>query len=343
MQTATKNRIIALASRPAGAPTSSNFRTEEADLRELREGEVQLQTLFLSLDPYMRGRMDEAPSYAPPVALGAAMAGEAVSIVVASRNERFPVGTMAFGHTGWQSHPISDCTHLKRLPEGLARPSHALSILGMPGFTAWYGLFEIGRPAAGETVVVSAATGAVGSVVGQLARLHGCNVVGIASGDQKCRFAVEELGLHACLDRNKESFAEDLAAACPDGVDVYFENVGGTILKTVWPLLNVGARIPVCGLVSQYSGFPEGQGADTLALAMKDILLRRYTLQGFIILDHYATHFQQFFKTMSKLLEDGKVVFREDVRDGLENAPEAFLDMLAGRNFGKVVIRVSES
>lgn len=339
----TINRSITLASRPTDAPVPGNFRLEETPVRQLLDGEVLLTTLFLSLDPYMRGRMDDSPSYAPPVELGAAMVGEAVSMVLESRDANIPVGVVVLGHTGWQSHPIARGEELQRLPKHLSHPSYALGVLGMPGFTAWYGLLKIGKPSAGETVVVSAATGAVGSVVGQLARLAGCRVVGVASGAAKCRYAVEELAFDACLDRNEGYFEESLVAACPHGVDVYFENVGGAVLAAIWPLLNVGARIPVCGLISQYNGIPESNGQDRLAAALKDVLFRRYLLQGFIILDQYPAFYEEFCRAMSELVESGMILYREDIRQDLENAPAAFIDLLRGKTFGKVVVRVADN
>jgi NADPH-dependent curcumin reductase len=336
------NHFIALAARPTGAPTLENFSHQRSAATNLQAGEVRLKTHYLSLDPYMRGRMDDRLSYAPPVQLGAPMAGEAVSTVIESRSDKFPVGSLVLGATGWQSLPVCDGAVLQLLPRGVAKPSYGLSVLGMPGFTAWYGLRQIGKPKRGETVVVSAATGAVGSIAGQLAKLLDCRVVGVASGANKTRYAVETLGFDACIDRAKGSLEEQLANACPSGIDVYFENVGGAVLEAVWPLLNVGARIPVCGLIAQYNGLPEATEADRFSSALRDILFRRYTLRGFIILDHYATHFDQFFAEMEEHIVCGRVVFKEDVRDGLENAPAAFLDLLAGRNFGKMIVRIAE-
>jgi NADPH-dependent curcumin reductase CurA len=272
------------------------------------------------------------------VALGATKPGGTVSRVVASRHPRHRVGDLVLANAGWQDYALSDGDDL--LPVGdPARPSLALGGLGMPGFTAYVGLLDIGQPAPGETVVVAAATGAVGAVVGQLAKLKGARVVGIAGGADKCRFAVEELGFDACLDRREPGFAQRLAAACPGGVDVYFENVGGEVLDAVLPLLGLGARVPVCGFISHYNG---GAGRGDRARLLATVLARRVRLQGFIILDHYATRFEAFRRDMLAWLADGRVRLREDLVDGLEQAPAALAGLLEGRNFGKVVVRVAD-
>jgi NADPH-dependent curcumin reductase CurA len=336
----TVNRRLLLAARPRGLPTLQDFRLDEAAVPTPGDGQVLLRTLYLSLDPYMRNLMDEiAPVYAQPIELGQPVAGGTVSRVVASRHPRFREGELVLGSAGWQDYALSDGQGLTPLGE-MAQPSQALGALGMPAFTAYVGLLDIGRPRPGETVVVAAATGAVGATVGQIARLKGARVVGIAGGPDKCRYAVEELGFNACLDRRDPRLAEHLAAACPDGIDVYFENVGGAVLDAVLPLLNVGARVPVCGFIAHYNDEELPPGPNRLPLLLSTLLQKRIGMQGFIILDHYAERFDAFRRDMGAWVAAGKVKLREDVVDGLENAPAAFIGLLEGRNFGKLVVRV---
>jgi NADPH-dependent curcumin reductase CurA len=328
------HRRIVLAARPRGRLAGSDFRLEQAPVPVPAEGQVLLRTQWLSLDPYMRNLMEEpGPGYAPPVALGATMPGGTVSRVVASRHARFAAGDVVLANGGWQDYALSDGSDL--LPVGdPARPSLALGGLGMPGFTAWVGLQDIGQPAPGETLVVAAATGAVGAIVGQLAKLRGARVVGIVGGADKCAWAIAELGFDDCLDRRAPDFARRLAQACPRGIDVYFENVGGAVLDAVLPLLNLGARVPVCGFISHYDG--------SRARLLATVLARRVRLQGFIILDHYATRFDAFRREMTGWIAEGRVRLREDRVDGLENAPAALAGLLEGRNFGKLVVKVAE-
>jgi len=334
-----QNRRIVLASRPVGEPTAANFRLETTATPVPAEGQVLLRALYLSLDPYMRGRMSNAKSYAEPVAIDEVMVGGTVCRVESSRNADFAEGELVLAYSGWQDYALSDGTGLSKLGS-MAQPSLALGVLGMPGFTAYMGLLEIGQPKAGDTVVVAAASGAVGSVVGQIAKLHGCRVVGIAGGAEKCRYVVEELGFDACLDHRAPDFPAQLAAACPKGIDVYFENVGGAVFDAVLPLLNTGARVPVCGLVSQYNATKLPEGKDRLSFLMSQILVRRIKMQGFIIFDDYGTRYPEFFKAMSAWLAEGKIKFREDLVTGLEAAPEAFIGLLNGRNFGKLVVKL---
>jgi NADPH-dependent curcumin reductase CurA len=335
------NRRIVLAARPHGAPTPRDFRLEEAAVPTPVEGQVLLRTLNLSLDPYMRGRMSEGPSYAPPVALGEVMVGGTVNRVVASTHPKFREGDLVLGNAGWQDYALSDGQDLMPLGD-VAHPSYALSVLGMPGFTAYHGLLNIGEPRPGETVVVASASGAVGAVVGQIARLKGARVVGIAGGADKCRYVVGELGFDVCLDRHDPRFAQQLAAACPNGIDVYFENVGGAVFDAVLPLLNNGARVPVCGFIAHYNDKELPPGPDRLPLLMRMLLNKRIRAQGFIILDHYADGFAPFFRDMSAWVATGKVKLREDLVDGLENAPAALMGLLEGKNFGKVVVHVAD-
>lgn len=335
------NRRIVLAAHPRGLPAATDFRLERAPVPEPGDGQVLLRTLCLSLDPYMRNLMDEVgPAYADAVPIGAAMAGATVSRVEASRHPRWREGQVVLAGAGWQDYALSDGDDLQPL-DGLARPSLALGALGMPGFTATVGLLDIGQPQPGETVVVAAATGAVGSVVGQLARHRGARAVGIAGGAGKCRHAVEALGFDACIDRRAADFAQRLARACPGGIDVYFENVGGAVLDAVLPLLNLRARVPVCGHIADYNGGIEGPDRRPALLAA--VLQKRVRMQGFIILDHYGERFDVFRREMAAWLESGQVVPHEDRVPGLERAPAAFIGMLQGRNFGKLVVEVAPS
>jgi NADPH-dependent curcumin reductase CurA len=334
------NRRIVLAAHPHGIPVPTDFRLEETPIPVPQDGQVLLRTEWLSLDPYMRNLMERVgPGYADPVQLGATMVGGTVSRVVESRHPDYKAGDLVVGAAGWQDYALSDGSGL--MPVGdLARPSLALGTLGMPGFTAYVGLLDIGMPKPGETVVVAAATGAVGSVVGQIAKIKGARVVGIAGGPDKCRYAVEELGFDACVDHRDPRFAGLLAAACPDGIDVYFENVGGAVFDAVQPLLNVNARVPVCGFISHYNG-GVSDGPDRLAKWMASLLSKRIRMQGFIILDHYGTRFDAFRDDMAGWLAAGRIKVKEHVVAGLENAPAAFIGLQQGENFGKLVVRVA--
>lgn len=337
----TINCRIVLASRPIGAPKPSDFRLEESALAAPTAGQLLLRTLYLSLDPYMRGRMSDAPSYAAPVALGEVMVGGTVSRVEASQHPDFKAGDLVLGYTGWQSHALSDGQGLTKLDAGLSHPSLALGVLGMPGFTAYMGLLDIGQPKAGETVVVGAASGAVGSVVGQIAKLKGCRVVGVAGGADKCRYVAGELGFDECIDHRAADFKQCLAAACPRGIDVYFESVGGAVFDAVLPLLNAKARIPVCGLIAHYNDKALPPGPDRLGLLTRTLLTKRIKMQGFIIFDDYADRYGEFAAQMGAWLKEGRIKYREDVVDGLENAPQALIGLLEGQNFGKLVVRVA--
>ncbi|WP_444925213.1 NADP-dependent oxidoreductase [Microbulbifer sp. DLAB2-AF] len=334
-----KNRRVVLASRPEGAPSEDNFSIEELGVPEPARGEVLLRTVFLSLDPYMRGRMSDAKSYAEPVPLGGVMVGGTVSRVLVSHLDDFEEGDWVLGYCGWQDYAISDGEGLVNLGKNPSHPSYALGVLGMPGITAYYGLLEIGQPKAGDTLVVAAATGPVGSTVGQIGKIQGCRVVGIAGGAEKCRYAVEELGFDICLNHRAEEFPEQLEEACPDGVDVYFENVGGDVFDAVLPLLNDFARVPVCGLVAHYNATSLPEGPDRLSLLMRETLTKRLKIQGFIIFDQYE-RFGDFIIGLSHWVGEGRIKYREDLVEGLEKAPRALMGLLQGENFGKVVVRL---
>ncbi|MEZ6874884.1 NADP-dependent oxidoreductase [Enterobacter sp. KBR-315C3_2022] len=340
-QSSTQNRRWVLASRPHGAPVADNFRLEEQLIPTPAEGQVLLRTMWLSLDPYMRGRMSDEPSYSPPVELGAVMVGGTVSRVETSHHPDFKEGEWVLGYSGWQDYDLSDGSGLVKLGDNPAHPSWALGILGMPGFTAYMGLLDIGQPKAGETLVVAAATGPVGATVGQIGKIKGCRVVGVAGGEEKCRHAVEVLGFDACIDHRAEDFAAQLADACPHGIDVYYENVGGKVFDAVLPLLNTSARVPVCGLVSGYNATGLPDGPDRLPLLMATLLKKRIRMQGFIIGQDYGHRIGEFQKEMGSWVNEGKIHYREQVTDGLEKAPETLIGLLEGKNFGKVVIRVA--
>ncbi len=336
------NRRIVLARRPRGAPVAADFRLESHPVPSPGPGQLLLRTRYLSLDPYMRGRMNEGPSYAPPVALDAVMTGQTISVVERSNVAGFAPGELVLANVGWQDYELSDGRDLVKVDAALAPPSYALGVLGMPGLTAYVGLLDIGRPRAGQTVVVPAATGAVGALVGQIAKIKGCRVVGVAGGGEKCAYAKDTLGFDDCLDHHEGELPQRLAAACPAGVDLYFETVGGAVLFAVLPLLKVGARIPVCGLISWYNLAALPAGPDRTPQLMSAVLRQRLMLQGFIIFDHYE-RMPDFQRDMSAWLREGRVKYREQLITGLENAPQGLMGMLTGENFGKLVVRVAES
>lgn len=332
-------RQIVLAARPQGAPKPSDFRIEDFSVTEPGPGELLLATRYLSLDPYMRGRMDDRRSYLPPTPIGSGMAGEVIAEVLRSRHPEYRVGDRVTGFLGWRTHAISDGTGLVKLDARFTPITTALGVLGMPGFTAYAGLLNIGKPQPGETVVVAAASGPVGSLVGQIAKIKGARAVGIAGGPVKCAFVKEELGFDAVIDHRSPAFSADLAAACPDGVDVYFELVGGSVWQAVFPLFNDHARIPVCGLIAQYNGGPSIEQPDRLPATMREVLSRSLTLRGFIYRE-FQEQRASFVAEVSAWLPDGRVRFREDIVKGFSNAPEAFMGLLEGKNFGKLIIAV---
>ena len=337
------NRRIVLASRPHGAPTQENFRLEEVTKPTPKEGEMLLRTVYLSLDPYMRGRMSDAESYADPVAIDDVMVGGTVCQVETSNHPDYEAGEWVLAYTvGWQDYAISTGEMVIKLGKEPQNPSYALGVAGMPGFTAYMGLLDIGQPKPGETIVVAAATGPVGATVGQIGKIKGCRVVGIAGGEEKCRYAKEVLGFDECIDHKAEDFAEQLKNACDKGIDVYFENVGGKVFEAVLPLLNTNARIPLCGLISQYNATELPEGTDHLPLLMGKLLTKRIKVQGFIIFDDYGHRYGEFAQDINQWLAEGKIQYREHLVQGLDNAPEAFIGLLEGKNFGKLVVHIND-
>jgi NADPH-dependent curcumin reductase len=339
-------RQIVLAARPKGRPQLTDFRLEETAIPTPAAGQLLLETQYLSLDPYMRGRMDDRKSYATPVRLGDVMGGEAVARVLASNRSDFAEGDIVLAPTGWRTHALSDGTgpygrSLRKLHPAVAPVTTGLGVLGMPGFTAYGGMRVIGQPQPGETVVVAAASGPVGSLVGQLAKLAGARAVGIAGGPAKCAFVKDELRFDAAIDHRAADFPAQLAAACPSGIDIYFENVGGAIWQAVLPLLNKNARVPVCGLIAQYNGVSGSDGTDRLPATMREILSKSLSLRGFINYDFAGQYYADFLRDVGAGIADGSIRYREDIVDGLENAPEAFVGMLDGRNFGKLIVRLA--
>ncbi len=336
----TKNRQILLAARPRGEPTLDSFRLIEVSVPEPGSGQMLLRTIYLSLDPYMRGRMNAGPSYATPVEVGGVMEGQAVCEVVESNVAGYQAGDIVVARTGWQEYALSDGQGVRKVDPALGPISYAVGVLGMPGMTAYTGLLNIGKPQPGETLVVAAASGAVGSVVGQIAKIKGCRVVGIAGGEQKCRYVREELGFDACLDHRQPDLPDRLQAACPKGIDIYFENVGGAVFEAVLPLLNNFARVPVCGLIAHYNAAELPAGPNRVPQLMLSILVKRLIFRGFIVWD-FADQYPDFQKDVSGWLKEGLIKYREDVTDGLENAPRELIGLLKGKNFGKKIIRVS--
>jgi NADPH-dependent curcumin reductase len=333
-------RRFVLASRPVGEPKDSDLRLEDFDVPQAGPGQVLLRTLYLSLDPYMRGRMSDAKSYAAPVPLGGVMEGGTVSEVIASQNDNFAPGDIVLGRTGWQTHAVTDGTSLRKVDPASGPISTALGVLGMPGMTAYAGLLAVGQPKAGETLVVAAASGAVGSVVGQIARIKGLRAVGIAGGADKCRHVKDDLGFDECLDHRAPDLAGRLAAACPDGIDIYFENVAGPVLDAVLPLLNNFARVPVCGTIAHYNDTAPPPGPDKLPGVWRMILTKRLTVRGLLVTDFADMH-GDFLRDMGAWVAAGRVKYREDIIESFENAARGLIGLLRGENFGKRLVRVA--
>jgi NADPH-dependent curcumin reductase CurA len=312
-----------------------NFEIVDKPVPALPDGSVLRRTIYLSLDPYMRGRMSDAPSYAAPVEVGHVMCGHTVSEVVESKNPAFAQGDIVAGYDGWQQFAMSDGRDVRKLDPKAVPIATAISVLGMPGMTAYVGLMDIGQPKPGETVVVSAASGAVGAMVGQLAKVKGCRAIGIAGSDKKCRYIVEELGFDASINyKEGGDLVHALRAVCPKGIDIYFENVGGPVFDAVMRNLATGARIPLCGLISEYNSAPGG-GPN-----LRPLLVHRALIRGFIVSDHMdrAAAFQA---ECAPLVRDGKIKFQHDIAEGIDAAPSALIGLFEGRNFGKMMVRVS--
>ena len=340
-QSETQNRQFVLAERPKGEPTDNTLRLETTEVPTPGKGQMLLRNEYLSLDPYMRGRMSSAPSYAPPVEIGEVMVGGTVAQVVSSDVQGYEAGDWVVAFGGWQDYTLSDGTGVINMGKSPQNPSWALGVLGMPGLTAWAGLTQIGQPKEGETLVVAGASGPVGATVGQIGKILGLRVVGIAGGSEKCQHVVDTLGFDACIDYKADSFADDLAKAVPDGIDIYFENVGGAVFDAVMPLLNPSARIPLCGLISQYNATALPEGPDRMNYLMGQLLRKRITMRGFIVFDDFGHLYPEFAKQMTGWVQEGKVKYREEMIEGLEQAPAAFVGLLRGEAFGKRVIHLA--
>jgi len=335
----TTNKQITLAVRPVGFPKESDFRLVEAPVPTPGPGQFLVQSLYLSVDPYMRGRMNAAKSYAPPVELGGVMVGGVVGQVVESRHSRFAAGEIVEGYFGWQQYALSDGAGVRKVDPSLAPISTALGVLGMPGLTAYFALLEIGKPQPGETVVVSGAAGAVGSLVGQIAKIQGCHVVGIAGTDEKARYVVEELGFDSAFNyKSARNYRAKLKTLCPQGIDVYFDNVGGAITDAVIPLLNVRARLVICGQISQYNLERPEMGPRWLWA----LIVKQARAEGFLVFQ-FADRFEEGIRQMAQWLKEGKLKYRENIIEGLENAPRAFIGMLKGENIGKQLVKVADA
>lgn len=330
-----KNRQVVLASRPRGRVAVEDFRIVEGEVPQAAEGEVLVRNEWLSLDPYMRGRMSEAKSYARPVGLGEVMVGQTVGEVLDSRHPGFARGDRVLTSLGWQLYGAAKGADLVKIDASAVPASYYLGILGMPGFTAWFGIHEIGKPKPGETFVVSAASGAVGSVAGQLAKTMGCRVVGIAGGGAKCDYVVRELGFDACVDHKAGRLEEGLATACPGGADVYFDNVGGPILDAMLGIMTAFSRIIVCGTISDAN--PAGPYGYK---RLRSVLVNRIRMQGMIVFD-WKERYGEALAGLARLVAEGRLRYRESVAEGLDNAPRAFVSMLSGGNFGKQLVRLS--
>ncbi|PTX63344.1 hypothetical protein C8P63_104191 [Melghirimyces profundicolus] len=331
------NRQILFVKRPKGLPDDRTFRLTESTVPEPKDGEVRVRTIYLSVDPYMRGRMNDMKSYIPPFRLNEVLTGGVVGQVEVSRHPDFQPGELVTGMMGWQDYSVVHGAELNKVDARLAPPSTALSVLGMPGLTAYFGLLDIGRPREGETVVVSGAAGAVGTVVGQIAKLKGCRVVGIAGSEEKIRYLQKELGFDAVINYKAEDVKEALKDACPDGVDVYFDNVGGEISDRVLSRINQYARIVLCGQISLYNL----EKPDIGPRIQTTLLINSALMKGFIVSD-YQDRFKEGLSHLAEWVSQGKIRYRENIVEGLENAPQAFLGLFRGENLGKQLVKVSE-
>ena len=334
---ANSNRQITLAARPKGFPKESDFQTVAAPVGATGEGECLVQVIYLSVDPYMRGRLRDVESYAPPVKIGQLMVGRVVGRVLESRHDGYQQGDVVFGDLGWQEYAVAKGEALVRIDPQAAPISTALGVLGMPGLTAYFGLLDICRPRSGETVVVSAAAGAVGSIVGQIAKIKGCHVVGIAGSDEKVHYVTQDLDFDAAFNyKVVDDYSTVLRELCPIGIDAYFDGVGGAITDAVIPLLNVKARVAICGQISQYNLETPEMGPRLLW----HLIVKRAKVEGFLVMD-YAARREEGLRKLSEWVRSGKIKYRERIAEGIENAPRAFMEMLSGRNIGKQLVRVS--
>ncbi|MDU8928129.1 NADP-dependent oxidoreductase [Alisedimentitalea sp. MJ-SS2] len=335
-------QCITLAQRPFGAPKDEDFALETRDIPTPGEGEVLVRVHYMSLDPYMRGRMNDAKSYAEPVPIGGVMEGGGCGEVIASNDPSYAPGDMVFGMFGWATHGIQPGNMLRKLDPRVPITT-SLGVLGMPGFTGWYGLTELGKPKKGETLVVAAATGPVGSMVGQIAKARGLRTVAIAGGADKCALATEKFGFDAAIDHRAHSDAsslrKELAAACPDGIDIYFENVGGKVFEAVLPLMNRFGRIPVCGMISGYNATEMPEGPDRFPMFWSTVLIKHLTASGFIISNHFDLY-PAFLQEVVPMISSGQVAYLEDIAEGIENAPRTFMGLLEGKNVGKQIVKL---
>lgn len=335
----TLNRQITLAARPIGFPKDSDFKLVESPIPTPKEGEFVVRVIYTSVDPYMRGRMNDAASYAAPVQLGAVMGGAAVGKVIGSNNPNFLEGDIVEGPFGWQEYAVSNGQGVRKIDPSLAPISTALGVLGMPGLTAYFGLLDICNPQPGETLVVSGAAGAVGSLVGQIAKIKGCRAVGIAGADDKIAYLTDELGFDAAFNyKTVTDYVHKLKELCPKGIDAYFDNVGGTITDAVFRLINNGARISICGQISQYNLEEPEMGPRIILVSL---LVKQAKAEGFLVF-RFANRYAEGLQQMAQWVKQGKLKYREDIEEGIENTPRAFMAMLKGRNTGKQLVKVSE-
>jgi len=335
------NKRVLFAKRPIGEPDDDCFRIDEVATPDLGTNEILIKTCWLSLDPYMRGRMNDMKSYTEPMQIGDVMTGESTGIVEESNSDKWQVGDRVAAHMGWQTYIVAkgDDARLMKVDLDNGTLSAHLGVVGMPGRTAYFGLTEVGKPKVGETLVVAAASGAVGSAVGQIAKILGLRAIGIAGGSEKCRYVKEELQFDDCLDYKSENFADKLGRACPDGVDIYFENVGGEVTKTVAPLLNEGARVPICGYISNYND-EDITKAETPFHILKQ--LQTVPEHRFFVVFEWQDRYEEATRQLGQWIKDGLLKYRESIGEGLENAPELFRGLLKGKNFGKQLVKVAE-
>ncbi|MGG3469085.1 NADP-dependent oxidoreductase [Neobacillus pocheonensis] len=328
---------ILLKNRPTGMPTHENFEIRETEIRQPGQGELLIRTVYISVDPYLRGRMNDTKSYIPPFQLNEVISSGVIGQVEESQSDLFKKGDLVLGSLGWEEYSIAKETTVRKIDSTIAPASSYLSVLGMTGLTAYFGLIDIGKPKTGETVVVSGAAGAVGSIVGQIAKLKGCRVVGIAGSTDKVKYLVEELGFDAAINYKTQDVGETLKEVCPNGIDVYFENVGGKVTDAVYPLLNNFARIPVCGAISSYNNETEDIGPRVQSYLIKTSSL----MQGFTV-GNYSSRFGEGIQALAGWLKDGKLKYEETITEGFDNTIEAFLSLFKGANLGKAIVTVSE-